>query len=282
VSLAGHVIILLLLAFGVLERIELVQVTTIPIEIVMEKPAEAAQTAQAPQAAQAARQDAPASPPAVSAQNEPDHPHHSSGIPAVADADKRAKAPLAALNVNGIDQPKPPGTDGRDQSADQRGIAVPPVPNADSELASGEVSDPSRAVIIGPLGPALPQTTAREPGEDELTTLKEQKTECGVMAKRPTPAMVTRAQARVKGFATRAQAPAIMRSNQAVLDRHVNPNYIGNQRLFAESLDGVRKFIVLLPSGLTVNVGDVIEYENHHIDPSDPCQFIPSLAVSKL
>ncbi len=157
---------------------------------------------------------------------------HPSGIPAVADVDKRAKAPLAALNVNGIDRPKQPGYDGRDQSADQGGIPLPPVP--DAELASGGVSDPSRAVVIGPIGPAQPQTTARKPGEDELTAVKEQKVECGVMAKRPTPATVTQGQARVKGFATRAQALAMMRSNQALLDLHVNPNYIANQRLFVE------------------------------------------------
>jgi hypothetical protein len=272
-SVAGHVIIVLLLMFGLLERIELIPVTTIPIEIVMVKPAEAA------------RQNAPASTPAApaaSARSEENHleQKHPSGIPAVADVDKRAKAPLAALNVNGIDRPKQPGYDGRDQSADQGRIPLPPVP--DAELASGGVSAPSRAVVIAPIGPAPPQTTAREPGEDELTAVKEQKVECGVMAKRPTQATVTQGQARVKGFATRAQALAMMRSTQALLDLHVNPNYIANQRLFVESLDGVRKFIVLLPSGLAVNVGDVIEYDHHHIDPSESCQFIPNLAVRKL
>jgi hypothetical protein len=250
---------------GVFERIELNSVATTPVEIVTEKPAGAD------------RQDAPASSSAASAPSEPNHPF---GIPAVADVDMRAKAPLAAVTANGIDQPKQPGYDGRDPSADRAGIPVPPAP--DAELASGGMSDPSRVMVIAPLGPAAPQTTAREPGEDELTALKEQKIECGVMAKRPTPAAVTQGQARVTGFATRAQALAMMRSNQAVLDRHVNPDYIGNQRLFVESLDGARKFIVLLPSGLAVDVGDVIQYDQHHIDPSDSCQFIPNLAVRKL
>jgi hypothetical protein len=267
-SIAGHVIFVLLLMFGLLERIELIQVTAIPVEIVMVEPAEAA------------GQNAPASTPAaaaVSAQSEQNHP---SGIPAVADVDKRAKAPLAELNVNGIDRPEQPGYDGRDQSADPGGIPLPPVP--DAELTSGGLSDPSRAVVIGPIGPAPPRTTAREPGEDELTAVKEQKIECGVTAKRPTPAIVTRSQARVIGFATEAQAQAMMRSTQVILDRHISPNYIANQRLFVESLDSSRKFIVLLPSGLTVNVGDVIEFERSHIDPSASCQYIPNLAVRKL
>jgi hypothetical protein len=270
-SIAGHIIIALLLIFGVFERIELISVATTPVEIVTEKPARAARQAGA------ARQDAPASSSAASAPSEPNHPF---GIPAVADVDMRAKAPLAAVNANGIDRPKQPGYDGRDPSADQAGIPVPPTP--DAELASGGMSDPSRVMVIAPIGPAPPQTTAREPGEDELTALKEQKIECGVMAKRPTPAVVTQGQARVTGFVTRAQALAMMRSTQAKADRHINPDYVGNQRLFVESLDGVRKFAVLLPAGLAVNVGDVIQYDLAHIDPSDACQYIPNLAVGKL
>jgi len=269
VSIAGHIIIALLLMFGVFERIELFPVVAVPIEVVVEKPAEAA------------RRDAPASSSAVSAPSEQKSEQNGpSGIPAVADVDKRAKAPPAALNINGIDQPKQPGHDGQDLSADQAGIALPPVPEA--ELAAGGASAPSRALVIAPIGPAPRQTTAREPGEDELTALKEQKVECGVMAKQQTPAVVTIGQARVRGFATKAQALAMIRSNQSALDRHINPNYIGNQRVFAESLDGARKFIVLLPSGLSVNVGDVIQYDRNHLDPSDSCQYIPSLAVSKL
>ena len=263
-SIAGHVIIALLLMFGVFERIQLIHVAAIPVEIVMEKPAEAA------------RQDAPASSPAVSSLNEQNHP---SGIPAVADVDKRAKAPLAAVNVNGIDRPKQPGHDGRDPSSDPTGM---PMPLADTGLASSGASTPSGALIIAPIGPAPPQTTAREPGEDELTALKEQKLECGAKAKRQQPAVAIRKQARVRGFATEAQSLAMIRSTQAMADRHINASYIGNQRVFVEALDGARKFVVLLPSGLAVNVGDVIEYDQAHIDPSDSCQYIPNLAVSKL
>src|ERR1700681_4206518 len=76
-SIAGHVIIVLLLMFGLLERIELIQVTAIPVEIVMVKPVETA------------RQNAPASTPAApaaSVRSEQDHldQKHRSGIPAVA------------------------------------------------------------------------------------------------------------------------------------------------------------------------------------------------------
>ena len=208
-----------------------------------------------------------------------DEQKRGSGIPAVADVDKRANAPLAASNINGIDQPKQPGRDGGDPdpSTDAAGIPVPPT---EGGVASGNASPPSSA--IAPIGPAPPQTTVRQPGQDESTALKEQQLECGVKARRPALAVVTRAQARVRGFATEAQAQAMIRSTEAQADRQINPNYIKNQRVFVETLDGVRKFAVLLPSGLTVNVGDVIEYEQNHIDPSDSCRYIPNLAVSKL
>jgi hypothetical protein len=253
-SIASHIIVVLLLMFGVFERIELFPVAATPVEIVMEKPAEAA------------RQDAP------------DHP---SAIP-VADVDKQAKALLAVLNVNGIDRPKQPGSDGRDPSMDQAGIPVPPPPDADTGLVSGGVSDPSRAMVLAPIGPAPPQTTARQPGEDEWTAVKEQKIECGVRATEWIAPAATRGQAKVKGVATEAQALAITRLNQSHKDRRVNPSYMRNQVLFAESMDGVQTFVVLIPSGLTVNVGDVIQFDGGHIDPSDSCQYIPNLAVKKL
>jgi hypothetical protein len=270
-SIAGHIIVTLLLIFGVFERIQLVARVQIPVEIVMEKsPKAARQDTSAPQ-------DASAAPDVKPAGSASDGASNSSGIPAVADVDKHAKAPQAAVNVNGIDSPKPPGQDG----ADHAGVVLPVDPNGEA-IAAGGASDASQVMVIAPIGPARPQVTAREPGEDEWTAIKQQKIECGVMAKSPTPAVATRKQARVKGFATRAQALQIMRSNQAALDRHVNPSYIGIQRLFAEALDGSKRFIVLLPAGVTANVGDVIEYDTHHIDPLDSCQFIPNLAVGKL
>jgi hypothetical protein len=261
-SIAGHVIIGLLLLFGLLERIDIAPVAAIPVEIVMEKPAEAA------------RQNAPASPPAVSALNEQSRP---SGIPAVADVDKRAKAPLAALNVNGIDRPKQPGHDGSDPSPQKAGL---PLPAADSGVTAGGLPSPSRAVIDAPIGPALPQTTAREPGEDEFTALKEQNVLCGIRARRPLPTAPARAQARVTGFETEAQAIESVRSTQTARDRRMNPNYLRKNSVFAETVDGEKKSVTL-PPGFTVNVGDVIVFDRGYIDPSNSCQFIPNLAVSK-
>jgi hypothetical protein len=69
--------------------------------------------------------------------------------------------------------------------------------------------------------------------------------------------------------------------NQARVDRRTNPNYIGGRRVFAQRLDTGLRVVVLLPSGFTVNVGDVIQQDGAHIDPSDSCQYIPNLAVSK-
>jgi hypothetical protein len=74
-AIAGHVIIALFLLLGFFERTEPASVAAMPVEIVMEVPAAA-------------------STPPVSAPNEQ---NGLPSIPAVADADKRAKAPLATL-----------------------------------------------------------------------------------------------------------------------------------------------------------------------------------------
>ena len=251
-AIAGHVTIALVLLLGFFERTEPAPVASIPVEIVMDEPA-------------------PASPPPVST---PNGQKSLPGIPAVADDDKHAKAPLATLDVNGIDLPKQPGHDGGDPGPDPAGV---PLPSAAGDLASGAASLPSSAVA--PIGPAQRQATAREPGEDELTAIKEPKLECGAKAKLPPSRASTRKQAMVIGIATPAQAIAMIRSTQVLMDRRINPNYATNTEIFTDTWEG--KAAVVLPSGLTVSVGDMIEYDQGHIDPSNPCQYIPNLAVSK-
>ena len=155
-AIAGHVIIALLLLLGFFERpTEPASVAAMPVEIVMEEPAAA-------------------SPPPVSAPNEQ---NGLPSIPAVADADKRAKAPPAALDVSGVDLSKQPGDSGGDPGS----TAGLPMPRAAGDLASGAASLPSSAVE--PIGLAQRQATAHESGEDELTAIKEPKLECGAKAR---------------------------------------------------------------------------------------------------
>lgn len=255
-SIAGHAIIALLLLLEVFARIEPLPATQTPVEVVIEKP---------PQA-----------------QPQKDSSNAQNGLddrlPAIADDDKRAKAPLAAQDVNGVNRPKRPGRDGSDPSSDSVGL---PLPKGDSGPAAGSTPTPSRVVIAAPIGPALPQTTAREPGEDEFNALKEQKVMCGIMAWSPMRAVPVRVQARVTGFETDAQGVAATRSTQAYRDRRMNPKYLRNQFVSVETTEGDRKGVAL-PPGLVVNVGDMIEFDRGYIDPSDSCQFIPNLAVRKL
>ena len=251
-AVAGHVIIALLLLRGFFEQTEPASVAAMPVEIVMEEPAAA-------------------SPPPVSTPNEQ---NGSPSIPAVADSDKRAKAPLATLDVNGVNPSKQPGHDGGDPSSNP--AKLPMLPHAPDDLASG-ASLPSWAVE--PIGPAQRQATARESGEDELTAIKEPKLECGAKARWPSSRTRIRKQALVIGIATAAQALAMTRSSQVLIDRRINPNYATNTAVFADTWEG--KTGVMLPAGLTVNVGDMIEFDQGHVDPSNPCQYIPNLAVSK-
>lgn len=254
-AIAGHVAIALILLFGFFGRTESAPDAAIPVEIVMEEPPAAP-------------------PPPVPAPTAPNEQNVLPNIPAVADADKHAKAPRAAHDINGVDQPKQPGHDGGDPSPDPAGLATP---RAAGDIASGDASLPSWAVQ--PIGLAQQQATARESGEDELTAIKEQKVECGAKARWPTPRTWIRKQALVIGIATAAQALAMTRSSQVLVDRRINPNYATSTEVFADTWEG--KTAVVLPAGLTVNVGDVIEFDEGHIDPSDSCQYIPNFAVSK-
>jgi hypothetical protein len=254
-AIAGHVIIALLLLLGAFERMEPASAVAIPVGIVMEKSGEQV-----------------SAPPASAPNDQSPWP----SIPAVADVDKRAKAPLATLDVNGIDLPKQPGHDGGNPSQDTAGIPLPP---ADGEFASGDESAPSWAKYIAPVGPAPPRTEAREPGEDDMTAIKEEKVECGAKARWQSPVAGIRQKGRVIGIANAAQALALIRSSQVMTDRRINPNYVRKPQVFAETLDGSRKSSVVLPAGVTVNVGDVIEIDSGHVDPSDPCQYIPNIAV---
>jgi hypothetical protein len=251
-AIAGHVIIALVLMLGLFERTEPASDAAMPVEIVMEEPVAA-------------------SPPPVSAPNEQ---NVLPSIRAVADVDKRAKAPHTARDVNGVDQPKQPGHDGGDPSPNPAGLAIP---RAAGDVASGDAALPSWAVQ--PIGPAQQQAMAREPGEDELTAIKEPKLECGAKARWLSPRTGTRKQAVVTGIATPAQALAMTRSSQVLADRRVSPNYATGMAAFAETWEG--KTGVVLATGLIVNVGDVIEFDEGHIDPSDPCLYIPNFAVSK-
>lgn len=254
-AIAGHVVIALILLLGFFGGTEPALIAAIPVEIVTEEPAAAS--------------------PPLSAPNEQ---NVMPGIPAVADADKRAKAPRTARDVNGVDQPKQPGHDGGDASPNPAGLATPlATPLAAGDLASGDA--PLSSWTVQPIGPAQQQAMAREPGEDELTAIKEPKLECGAKAKWRSPRTGTRKQAVVTGIATAAQALAMTRSSQVLADRRVSPNYATGIAAFAETWEG--KTGVVLATGLTVNVGDVIEFDEGHIDPSDPCQYIPNFAVSK-
>jgi hypothetical protein len=277
-AIAGHVIIVMFLLLGASQPVEPVSAIAIPVGIAMEKPEPPPPSPAQPPPAKpspeksSSSKSSPSNPPA----NSPNDP---SGVPAVADVEKHAKAPRGAKDVNSTALPKQAGHDGADRSAHP---VEAPQPAADAESASDAASAASDAMHVAPAGSAQPQATAQEPGEDELTAIKEEKLECGLKAKRASPTAGIRNQARVIGFVTQAQTLAMIRSSQILADRHINPHYLGVQHVFAETLDGVNKFTVALPSGLTVNVGDVVEVDQGHIDPHDPCQYVPNLAVGKL
>jgi hypothetical protein len=89
---------------------------------------------------------------------------------------------------------------------------------------------------------------------------------------------------RVVGFLTAQQAARAMQSTQFMKRMAINPDYINNTRILVHldgSLDGSR-FLYVVPKGMTVWPGDLVEVAAGHLDPSLPCHYIPNLVVRDL
>ncbi len=246
-SISGHSVIVLLLLIGIFERVGPVEVPAVPIEIVLVV--------------------APAAP---------------SASFAVADVEKQANAPLGTISMNGIDQPLLPGIDG----ADRRGTSAEIPVQDEGELARGDPSATSEKIVNGPLGPAPLPAFARVPGVDALTAIPEPKVHCGAMAQRQIRPAPVKARGKVLGILNETSAMTSRRLTQVVGDRRENPSYRYDRMVLIELENepegSPKRAAVNLPPGFVVNVGDEIELNRAYVDPSDPCQFIPSLAIRRL
>ncbi|WP_456715552.1 hypothetical protein [Bradyrhizobium sp. USDA 4353] len=190
--------------------------------------------------------------------------------------EKHANAAPANLNVDGVHRPTQAGFDGSDPHSGPAGSLVP----GEGELTAGDLTGSGHAVVVAAIGPAPPQATTRQPGDDERTAVEQQDVQCGRLAKTELSTHPLRHQSRVVGFMTDTQAAAAQPKDQARVDRRLNPNYIVAQRVFVRRLLTGMGVVVVIPAGMTVNIGDVIEQDGAYIDPTDPCQYIPNVAVS--
>jgi len=85
---------------------------------------------------------------------------------------------------------------------------------------------------------------------------------------------------KVVGFLTAGQAQDMMQRTQAQLQAKISPAYVSNLRA-AITPDGVRRLVALVPAGMTVKIGDQVEFIGAYKDPTLPCHYVPNL-ISKL
>lgn len=72
----------------------------------------------------------------------------------------------------------------------------------------------------------------------------------------------------------------MLQRTQAQFQAKINPAYVSNLRAVI-SPDGVHRLFVLVPGGMTVKIGDQVEFAGAYRDASLPCHYVPNL-IGKL
>jgi hypothetical protein len=188
----------------------------------------------------------------------------------------------AALSGVGNDETR----NGAPQDPHDKGGNEDVDPDPDKEIS--RLVRPPQPTISLPRAWKIQGETLKEPGArkkpdegatDDETTMKRKKVTCGANARITTVSVPSLIQARVLGFLTKDQAARVTSSTDANADFFTSPDYLNNIRIAVHvdgRPEGARK-IVLLPPGLSVQIGDHIEYLLSHLDPSMPCHRIPNL-----
>jgi hypothetical protein len=137
---------------------------------------------------------------------------------------------------------------------------------------------------IAPPGQESKAAKGRPQGEDKETTAKRQPIQCGANAKIAFPISSAPKRGQVLGQLTKDQADRLIQINQANSDTFISPDYVDNVRVFVH-VDGTPEGkwgVVLLPEGLIARTGDRVEFVGVHLDPSQPCHYIPPLVLRLL
>jgi len=77
-----------------------------------------------------------------------------------------------------------------------------------------------------------------------------------------------------------ATASATLAETEAKVGAPIDHAYLGNLRVEIRMPDG-QHTTVLIPSGMTVAVGDRIAFEGSYRSPDLPCSYVPNLATRK-
>jgi hypothetical protein len=86
---------------------------------------------------------------------------------------------------------------------------------------------------------------------------------------------------KVVGFMSSEQALDLTRRTEAERQAKLNPAYINNLRVFVGPDGSPIRFIAIVPTTMTIKIGDQVEFGGAYRDPSLPCHYMPPL-ISKI
>ena len=85
---------------------------------------------------------------------------------------------------------------------------------------------------------------------------------------------------KVVGFMSRSQALALLDQTQKQVGMQISPRYVDNQRVLLQPISGhvPRATVALVPSGMQVKIGDIVDYTTgFKLDAQFPCNYVPNL-----
>lgn len=204
----------------------------------------------------------------------------------VLDDEQHAAAPVAAPAVNGVDKGTPGAKGGMVKAANDPGVSDPPKSQTGEAVKPGSTAKGGDRLLVGPVGWALAQQTAPDSrGHDEVNGVKEQEFGCGKKASSSLNTSVIEASATVDFLMSdRGQIAQLIRDLSRRNDHDINKNYQTLQRanitvIGDVSLIGERTRWAAVAPGLQVKEGDIVKVRISHVDPDDPCQWIPTTIV---
>jgi hypothetical protein len=163
--------------------------------------------------------------------------------------------------------------EGEDLRSDPEKEAVRIVPPLTSDRPRPQEARPAAP---GTEGAAWAPEGVRQ--DDKETTAKRQPIQCGANAQHKVLTQAVLRRGQVQRELTERDKARSRDIGETRSDLHISPGY-QEFRTVGVFTDGGKRAAVALPQGMSVRIGDRLEFQVAHLDPARPCHFIPNVAV---
>ena len=85
----------------------------------------------------------------------------------------------------------------------------------------------------------------------------------------------------VVGFEDHALSLARIQLTESQNGGKIDPNYIDNQRVLVHRMNGM-DIVLILPKGMTVNIGDRVTMQSSYRSAALPCNYVPNQIATDL